>query len=57
MRISARQCEHLIQPGEYMIDKWDGQRCTEKTYLHKCEICGKTLCMLFHFGRHTCQAN
>ena len=56
MKIVKRvfRCAAIVQPGEYMIDRWDGQQCSETNprMLHRCEHCGKDFCLVQHWHMH-----
>jgi hypothetical protein len=51
--VKQLQCESIVQPGEYTISKWDGERCFEKSPIHliRCDICEKHFCYM-HWGEH-----
>lgn len=52
MKITRKlQCQSIVQPGEYVIDIWDGKRCEETNprLLLRCEGCDGSFCY-----RHWC---
>jgi hypothetical protein len=52
--ITKPQCNAIVQPGEYTIPIWDGERCLEKSPMHlaKCNSCGNYYCLTMHWGKH-----
>jgi hypothetical protein len=50
------QCNAIVKPGEYVINKWDNKQCTENNprMLAKCEVCQKTYCLMQHWKDHNC---
>lgn len=53
-RGTKKGCLAIVQPGDYTIDTWDGQRCSERNprRLMRCEGCGGTYCLLTHWHKH-----
>lgn len=52
--ITKPRCSSIVQPGEYLISRWDGQQCSETHphHLIKCEGCGKLFCLTMHWPIH-----
>lgn len=50
------RCAAIVQPGEYLISRWDNQQCSETQphHLHKCEGCGQYYCLIMHLHKHEC---
>lgn len=50
----SNQCHWIIQPGEFMIDTWDGSQCSERKphLLIKCEGCRFVFCTMMHWHMH-----
>lgn len=48
------QCSAIIQPGEFIVDNWDNQQCSETNpmVLIRCEHCGKLFCSMYHWHPH-----
>lgn len=49
-----KQCSAIVQPGEYLIDRWDNQQCTERNprMLIECVQCKRLFCMMHHWHLH-----
>lgn len=48
------RCLAIVQPDEYTIDRWEGQRCSEKNLwlLMRCSACGAYYCLSLHWRKH-----
>lgn len=50
------RCEAIVKPGEYSFTRYDGKQCEETNprLLMKCQECGRSYCLMTHFGNHEC---
>ena len=50
------QCSAIVQPGEYLIDRWDGKQCEESNgqLLAECPECEQLFCVMMHWPKHHC---
>lgn len=58
MKLAKRekaQCSAIVQPGEFVIDKWDNKQCIETHIgqLIKCEHCDEFFCLMMHWHKHS----
>jgi len=56
MKLTKRvtyQCGATVTPGEYVIDRWDNQRCGETSpySMVRCEDCSQLFCYM-HWPKH-----
>lgn len=54
LRGEKPRCQSIIQPGDFTIDMWDGERCHERNprMLLRCEGCKAYFCIEFHYRKH-----
>ena len=54
-KVSYR-CAEIVQPGEYLIDRWDNKPCEETNpyYMVKCPLCDRHYCHMMHWPKHNC---